>query len=69
METRNAKLLDEACNSYNEAYRDEALYAAWADASGPEAANDPALSPRASVIAPLRAILDAFMARLCACQE
>ncbi len=69
METRNAKLLDEACNSNNEAYCDEVLYAAWADAPRLEAANDPALAPRPSVVAPLRALLDAFMARLCACQE
>jgi hypothetical protein len=69
METRNAKLLDEACNSYNEAYRDEALYAAWADA--PRAANDPALSPPSSVtpLASLRALADALMTRLYACHE
>jgi hypothetical protein len=32
MEMGSAKLLDEACNHYNEVYRDEALYAAWDEA-------------------------------------
>lgn len=29
MELNSAKVLDEACNRYNDAYRDEALYATW----------------------------------------
>jgi hypothetical protein len=29
METNSAKILDEACNCFNEVYRDEVLYTAW----------------------------------------
>lgn len=39
MELNSAKVLDEACNRYNDAYRDEALYATWLEAPyGGEAA-------------------------------
>ena len=31
------KVLDEACNHYNDVYSDEALYAAWAARPGVEA--------------------------------
>lgn len=32
METSSGKILDEACNHYNDVYRDEVLYSSWAAA-------------------------------------
>lgn len=31
MDTSSGKILDEACNRYNEVYSDEVLYASWAE--------------------------------------
>ncbi len=67
MDTNSAKVLDEECNRYNDVYSDEVLYAAWAQAPCLEAANDPALPPAFSE--PVRIDVNAFMARLYACQE
>jgi len=67
METNSAKVLDETCNSNNEAYSDEVLYAAWAQPPALAAANDAALLPQFPEA--LRMDVDAFMARLYACQE
>jgi hypothetical protein len=68
METKTGKVLDEACNCNNDVYGDEVLYATWAATPrAARAANDPKL-----VLSPaerLRALADAFMARLYACQE
>ena len=67
MEMSAAKVLDEVCNYYNDVYCDEVLYAAWAEiprvAAGMGISAAPAASQRA------RLNLEAFMARLCVCQE
>ena len=65
MEMRSAKILDEACNHYNEVYRDEALYAAWAEA--PHVEDDSALAASSSEA--YNVDVDAFMARLYANQQ
>jgi hypothetical protein len=63
MET--GKVLDEACNCYNDVYSDEVLYAAWVEAPRIEPEIGAAHAP-----APLlRPDLDAFMARLYAHQK
>jgi hypothetical protein len=63
MET--GKVLDEACNCYNDVYSDEVLYAAWVEAprieSDPHSELAPAALPRPD--------LDALMARLYAHQK
>lgn len=56
-----AKVLDEACNHYNEVYSDEDLYSAWVEA--PHAEDGRTLS--APNGAAYNADVDAFMARLC----
>jgi hypothetical protein len=53
MEMGSAKRLDEACNHYNEVYRDEALYAAWAKAPRVATVDDADPEPRK---APMMAI-------------
>ena len=37
MDTNSGKVLDEACNQYNDLYSDEVLYASWADVPPVEA--------------------------------
>lgn len=67
MEKNSAKVLDETCNSNNDAYRDEVLYSAWVE---------PARIKNRSVVdlptqfsEAVRANVQLFMARLYACQE
>jgi len=59
MEMSSGKVLDEACNHYNDVYSDEVLYASWAEA--PRAA--PAAGAQASAVDG-----QSFMARLYASQ-
>jgi len=66
MNTGSGKVLDEACNRYNDVYSDEVLYASWTE------------SPRADVGLPAVAVpvaapaagvdIDAYLARLYASQ-
>lgn len=67
MEMGSAKILDEACNRYNEVYSDEVLYAAWAEVPHIDGEDDSALSAGSSEA--YNADVDAFMARLYASQE
>ncbi len=64
MEMSPGKVLDEACNHYNDVYSDEVLYASWAEA--------PQLQPVAAAAAdaPASAAVDieGFLARLYASQ-
>jgi len=60
MNMGSAKILDEACNHYNDAYSDEMLYAAWVEA--PHAEDVRGLSAPSS--AAYNVDVDAFMARL-----
>ena len=66
MEMSAGKVLDEACNHYNDVYCDEVLYAAWAEAPKVDAGlakrGGPAYAEQA------RRGLESFMARLSACQ-
>jgi hypothetical protein len=67
MNMNSGKVLDEACNHYNDVYSDEVLYAAWTDAPRVEAGLvevAAALRPE-----PVRVDVEAFMARLYAGQE
>jgi hypothetical protein len=66
MEMGSAKLLDEACNHYNEVYSDEVLYAAWAEAPPVDVVATVAV---AAADATPSFDVDAFMARLYASQE
>jgi hypothetical protein len=47
METSQGRILDEACNHYNDVYRDELLYAAWTGASSGDAEHREAAAPAA----------------------
>lgn len=60
MKMGSAKMLDEACNHYNEVYNDEVLYSVWADA--PHAEDVRRLAAPTSEA--YNADVDAFMARL-----
>jgi hypothetical protein len=65
MNMGSAKVLDEACNHYNEVYCDEVLYSAWVEA--PHAEDGRALTAPSG--AAYNADVDAFMARLHANQR
>lgn len=67
MDMNSGKVLDEACNHYNDRYSDEVLYAAWVDA--------PRIEPGLAEVdvsthsASARLSVQNFMARLSASQE
>jgi len=65
MDTSSGKVLDEACNHYNDVYGDEVLYASWAEA--PRARPQPVAAPAADAAA---SVVDgeSFLARLYASQ-
>ena len=72
IDTRQGKILDEACNDHNDAYSDEVLYAAWADAPHDVARQQTALAAsgaRYPLAHGVTQILEAFMARLSTCQR
>ena len=71
IDTRKGKILDEACNDHNDAYSDEVLYAAWADAPRDVARQQAAVVPgvRYPLARGAAQILEAFMARLSTCQR
>jgi hypothetical protein len=66
MEMNSAKILDEVCNLHNDAYSDEALYAEWVEPHRNE--REPGKVPAPQFGEAVRANVEAFMARLCACQ-
>ena len=66
MEMSAAKVLDEACNHYNDAYCDEVLYATWAEAPKVDAGQSKQVVQ--SYAEQARLGLESFMARLSACQ-
>jgi hypothetical protein len=45
METSQGRILDEACNHYNDVYRDELLYAVWTAAPRGDAEQREAAAP------------------------
>lgn len=63
MEMRSAKLLDETCNSNNEAYGDEVFYGAWLAAAHAAAEYEVVEAPQ-----PGRADISTFLAGLGACR-
>lgn len=67
MEMISGKVLDEACNHYNDVYSDEVLYAAWAEAPRVDRRLNEAVAPACGE--PSNADVEAFMTRLYACQE
>ena len=56
MEMSSGKILDEVCNYFNEIYRDEVLYTAWADGSR--------FDSRATVALPAKTGIAGFTSRL-----
>ena len=67
MEMSSGKVLDEACNHYNDVYSDEVLYASWAEA--PRAELQPVATAAAAAPASATgADVESFMARLYASQ-
>ncbi len=72
IDTINGKILDEACNQNNDAYSDEVLYAAWADAPRDVARQQVAVAApgeRNPLACGAAQILESFMARLSTCQR
>jgi hypothetical protein len=67
MEMNAGKVLDEACNHYNDVYCDEVLYAAWAEA--PRVATGMGKIAALSYAQQTWLGVESFMARLCVCQE
>jgi hypothetical protein len=65
MDTSSAKVLDEACNHYNDVYSDEVLYASWAEA--PRATPQPVATPAGDAAAGAFDV-ESFLARLYASQ-
>jgi hypothetical protein len=68
METNSGKILDEACNRYNEVYSDEVLYASWAEAPHLALAPPPVAAAAADAGRGQRTDVEGFMARLYAAQ-
>lgn len=59
------KQLDEACNSFNETYGDEVLYAAWAEPPDIGHSEDVCAAPAGPSIDDQ---VEVFLARMYACQ-
>jgi len=69
MEDVPGKLLDEACNQFNERYGDEVLYAAWAEPPRIAAEADESDDGCASPVSDRHGNeAEAFLARMYACQ-
>ena len=66
MEMSAGKVLDEACNHYNDVYCDEVLYAAWAEAPQVDAGLTKRVVPAFAEQGRLG--VESFMARLSAGQ-
>jgi len=66
MEMNSAKVLDEVCNQHNDAYRDEVLYAAWAE---PQHVENTEIALPTHFSEAVRANVAAFMSRLSVRQE
>ena len=68
MQTNSGKVLDEACNRYNDVYSDEVLYASWAEAPRLAAEPRPVAATAGDVARGQRTDVEGFMARLYAAQ-
>jgi hypothetical protein len=67
MELNAGRELDEACNSYNDVYCDEVLYAAWIETPRMETVQDGVVASANDETAAID--VTGFMSRLYACQE